>query len=63
MPPGAVKTMPEELTHTALVPVIEQAGSAFTVTVLTQVLLQPLESRMVNVSVNDPATPAVTETV
>jgi hypothetical protein len=50
--------------HTGSGPVIEQIGSAFTVTVLSQVLVhcaQPVRV-MVSVSLNEPAEPAFTIT-
>jgi hypothetical protein len=49
-----------ELAHTALVPVIEQAGIEFTVSTSVHVLLQLLVSLVVTVSVKKPGAPAVT---
>jgi hypothetical protein len=40
-----------ELAQTEFAPLIEQAGSALTVTVLAQVLLHPFASVMVSVNV------------
>src|SRR5919108_562284 len=50
------------LTQTAFAPVMEQAGSALTVIVLWQVLLQPFVFTIVSVSVNEPDAPAFTDT-
>jgi hypothetical protein len=63
MPAGPVKVFPVELTQTEFVPVIVQFGRALTVTTLLHVLVQPLLSAIVSVSVNEPAIAlALTET-
>jgi hypothetical protein len=49
--------------QTALVPVIVQEGSGLIVTILVQVLWQPLPSVIVLVNVNEEPVPAVTFTV
>ena len=48
--------------HTVLLPLIAQAGLAFTVTRLVHVLEQEFEFVIVRLSVNDPGEPAVTVT-
>jgi uncharacterized UPF0146 family protein len=54
-----LKTLPVKPAQTASGPVIEQVGSGLTVTVLVQVLEQPL-AVVVVVRVNEPEAPAVT---
>ena len=51
-----------EFGQTVLGPVIEQVGLGLTVTVLVQVLLQPLLLVIVSDKVNEPELPATTET-
>jgi hypothetical protein len=50
-----------ELGQTLLLPVIEQAGNAFTVTVFVQMLEHPFLFTL-SLSVNEPTAPAVTFT-
>ena len=62
MPAVPEKTLPVELMHTLLAPDTEQDGAALTVTVLAQVVVQPLPSVTVTSTVKVPAVLAVTVT-
>ena len=57
-----MNVLPEVPLHRVFAPVIKQLGSGLIVTVLVQVLLQPLLSVIVLVNVNEAPVPAVTVT-